>query len=141
MPKTGRTHQIRKHLSMFGFPIVNDELYNEKSAKLRFEYDSKRIEKAVNSLLSRQTSNRISTYDPNLKNLEWKHSLKHILGNNSDFCLKCELGVDYERFVAKNVAVPLCLHSMKYKLQDLTLDAGWPKWATSIHYFKQIRRS
>lgn len=29
-PKTGRTHQIRKHLSQLGFPIVGDKLYGEK---------------------------------------------------------------------------------------------------------------
>lgn len=27
MPKTGRTHQIRIHLSYMGYPIINDELY------------------------------------------------------------------------------------------------------------------
>jgi 23S rRNA-/tRNA-specific pseudouridylate synthase len=26
-PKTGRTHQIRKHLKLAGFPILGDELY------------------------------------------------------------------------------------------------------------------
>lgn len=29
-PKTGRTHQIRKHLSQLGFPIIGDKLYGEK---------------------------------------------------------------------------------------------------------------
>lgn len=28
-PKTGRQHQIRAHLSIIGFPIVGDKLYNE----------------------------------------------------------------------------------------------------------------
>ena len=29
-PKTGRTHQIRRHLQMINFPIVGDSKYNEK---------------------------------------------------------------------------------------------------------------
>ena len=29
-PKTGRTHQIRRHLKMLGHCIVNDVNYNEK---------------------------------------------------------------------------------------------------------------
>ena len=29
-PETGRTHQIRVHLSSLGFPIINDELYGGK---------------------------------------------------------------------------------------------------------------
>lgn len=33
-PKTGRTHQIRKHLSQLGFPIVGDKLYGEKESIL-----------------------------------------------------------------------------------------------------------
>jgi 23S rRNA pseudouridine1911/1915/1917 synthase len=33
-PKTGRTHQIRVHMSHAGHPIVGDELYGKRSGKL-----------------------------------------------------------------------------------------------------------
>jgi 23S rRNA pseudouridine1911/1915/1917 synthase len=33
-PKTGRTHQIRVHLSALGFPIVADILYGAKETEL-----------------------------------------------------------------------------------------------------------
>jgi 23S rRNA pseudouridine1911/1915/1917 synthase len=33
-PKTGRTHQIRVHLSHIGHPIVGDELYGKRARKL-----------------------------------------------------------------------------------------------------------
>jgi 23S rRNA-/tRNA-specific pseudouridylate synthase len=35
-PKTGRTHQIRIHLSSIGHPIVGDKLYGLKNQKLPF---------------------------------------------------------------------------------------------------------
>jgi 23S rRNA pseudouridine1911/1915/1917 synthase len=34
MPKTGRTHQIRVHLSAIGYPVVGDPVYGVKSAYL-----------------------------------------------------------------------------------------------------------
>lgn len=33
-PKTGRTHQIRVHLSYSGHPVIGDELYGKRSKKL-----------------------------------------------------------------------------------------------------------
>ena len=37
-PKTGRTHQIRVHLSALGHPIVGDSLYGGKDARLRRQF-------------------------------------------------------------------------------------------------------
>jgi 23S rRNA pseudouridine1911/1915/1917 synthase len=33
-PKTGRTHQIRVHMSHAGHPVVGDELYGKRAKKL-----------------------------------------------------------------------------------------------------------
>lgn len=38
MPKTGRTHQIRVHLSAIGHPIVGDRLYGSKSKLLKRQF-------------------------------------------------------------------------------------------------------
>jgi 23S rRNA pseudouridine1911/1915/1917 synthase len=37
-PKTGRTHQIRVHLSAIGFPIVGDSVYGAKSPYLARQF-------------------------------------------------------------------------------------------------------
>lgn len=37
--KTGRKHQIRKHLSMIGFPIVGDRLYSSKATQSNEQAD------------------------------------------------------------------------------------------------------
>jgi len=38
MPETGRTHQIRVHLSAIGYPVVGDSVYGVKSAHLSRQF-------------------------------------------------------------------------------------------------------
>jgi len=38
MPETGRTHQIRVHLSAIGFPVVGDKVYGVKSSYLSRQF-------------------------------------------------------------------------------------------------------
>jgi RluA family pseudouridine synthase len=63
IPKTGRTHQIRVHLSEYGLPILGDDLYASQKAKdfaprlmlhagqLRFPHPVTRVEISVKSRL------------------------------------------------------------------------------------------
>lgn len=37
-PETGRTHQIRVHLAAIGYPVVGDETYGAKSARLNRQF-------------------------------------------------------------------------------------------------------
>ena len=59
-PKTGRTHQIRVHLSEYGLPILGDDLYGSETSaprlmlhasELRFQHPITRVEVAVLSPL------------------------------------------------------------------------------------------
>jgi len=38
MPETGRTHQIRVHLSAIGYPVVGDKVYGVKSPHLSRQF-------------------------------------------------------------------------------------------------------
>jgi len=38
MPETGRTHQIRVHLSAIGYPVVGDNVYGVKSPYLSRQF-------------------------------------------------------------------------------------------------------
>lgn len=40
-PKTGRTHQIRVHLSSIDHPVIGDDLYGDKELNKKFEEDFK----------------------------------------------------------------------------------------------------
>ena len=60
IPKTGRTHQIRVHLSEYGLPILGDDLYGSETSaprlmlhavELRFPHPVNKVETSVKSPL------------------------------------------------------------------------------------------
>jgi len=51
--KTGRTHQIRVHLSHLGFPIVGDDIYGGKHLKVGDVWKTAPLEQADNWLIKR----------------------------------------------------------------------------------------
>ena len=109
-PKTGRTHQIRKHLKFLGFSIFNDNVYNEKD-RLNFE------------------KWKIFQGD--------KTQEKPKLAKEFEDCFMCILGPENVRKREKPLTQEMCLHSLRYEINGQIFETSWPKWASNQDYFKQ----
>ena len=68
----------------------------------------------------------------------WIKNTSKRFGENVPNCLGCRLGENVIRRVAKKVTVPMCLHSFKYEIKDMTFEAPWPKWATDSEVLKKL---
>ena len=86
-PQTGRTHQIRVHLSSIGYPIINDELYNGGLIRLK-SYDSNirsKFKKIINKI------NRVALH---AESISFYHPIKE-----KEVTFNSKLPDDFLRFI------------------------------------------
>ena len=135
-PLTGRTHQIRVHLTHLGFPIVNDTVYTiaslpdraqitlaEEPSSLTLEHPVFDDEDIVN--------NRRTSY----KACDWsKHALekhnRHLSSQEEGRALCCSNCPQVTNM--KNVEVKamfIHLHALKYESQKWSFEVPLPPWA------------
>ncbi|KAI5148226.1 tRNA pseudouridine32 synthase [Enteropsectra breve] len=98
-PITGRTHQIRIHITFLGFPIENDIIYGDGCEPEQVIYEDKRCNEKINE---NELPNR-----------------KFIIDN-------CK-GENNRTYLLKNSFI--CLHAWKYTFNGKEYCAKWPEWA------------
>ena len=148
LPASGRTHQIRQHLSQIGHPIVNDEIYNPHDCSNRFDLDPLLIEEAVAKVVQAQQRHDEakhckgtgSGFSKDPEDLSWIDSVSSSIGN-CDTCLFCQFGRDYERHAEKSSVTPMLLHSAKYEIGDDTFEAAPPRWISDRDYLLKLLKS
>ena len=153
IPLQGRTHQIRIHLVLLGYPIVNDYLYNKRDELSRYTPNINDVQTAVNKMVTRYSfDNRHDTGFPLLcdistnrddipDNSAWSTNITKKIGRNVPYCLECELG-GYVQQGSDSKLDPMfmCLHSWKYHIDSMKIcfEAKWPKWATDTSYTEEM---
>lgn len=127
-PITGRTHQIRLHLQLIGFPIANDPCYG---GELHFGESAERIKEIAAA--------RRNKADDLLKEPVDFSTPRKEDESEEDFmkrtCTWCYVG-DAEAFNETQLhCSKIWLHALEYKLDGQAFRAPEPSWANSTNEY------
>ncbi|KAG0440183.1 RNA pseudouridine synthase 7 [Dictyocoela muelleri] len=104
IPVTGRSHQIRAHLSHIGFPIVGDKMYG--------------YEKLIN-----EPENKHEKCSGKISDCNYYEYDEDVI----DFVIKNCYGTDNRAYRYQNYVI--CLHAYKYKIFGKEFIVDLPSWA------------
>ncbi len=120
-PITGRTHQIRIHISYIGFPIINDILYNGVCSDTTKGYCNN-ASISNNSTTTCNNSSDISNINGCNTSIEDFEDKKKY-----QFIIKSCKGENNRSFKIKDSYI--CLHAWKYTYNGVEYEAPLPDWA------------
>lgn len=115
-PLTGRTHQIRVHLRHLGFPIANDQLYNNKIWAVAVPPTREQVQVIARTLLDETIEREGGAVERVLAE-----------GEKSDciLCPECSM----ERPEPSSEQLCIYLHAVKYSCTDWSYETEFPAWA------------
>ncbi|KAG2533053.1 hypothetical protein JM16_000144 [Phytophthora kernoviae] len=124
-PLTGRTHQIRLHLQLIGFPIANDPCYG---GELHFGESAERIEEIA-------AANRRKSDLPPKDPVDFSMPRQENESENEFMrrtCTWCYVG-EAEAFNETQLhCSKIWLHALEYKLDNQEFNVPEPSWASPI---------
>ena len=113
-----------------GHCIVNDVNYNEK--------DIIDVDRLIENCSNSEKKKTPTDHYKNKHSEDWIDGLTNRFGKNVPNCFSCKLGENVVRKVATKMTVPMCLHSFRYEIKEMTFEAPWPNWATDSEALKKL---
>ena len=113
-----------------GHCIVNDVNYNEN--------DIIDVDRLIEDISNSEEKTPPKDYYKNKHSEDWIDRLTSRFGKNVPNCFSCKLGDNVVRKVSKKMTVPMCLHSFRYEIKEMTFEAPWPNWATDSEALKKL---